>query len=252
MTPRALAGAWKAACSVADNVILSVPAGKAYQIWPVTLAGPCTNGIKLLLLPDDWARGERGQWLHFHGVKDLTVTRDRRRSFAHRSLHPRQFTLFEDCHDISVKGPCRALYHYHLTFTRSSNVEANYLRVTSPEDSVNTNGVHLVDSYNVHVMDNLISTDFIGTLGEHNSNGGGFARKVKFESIVMRNVTNPIIIDQRHSNYLEVADSSQTLVNVKGTVQGCRAIFKREFTLLLHRAKKKYFPDIEFWLSRFS
>lgn len=47
---------------------------------------------------------------------------------------------------------------YHLTFTRSSDVEANYLRVTSPEHSVDTKGIHLVDSYNVHVMDNLIST----------------------------------------------------------------------------------------------
>ena len=47
---------------------------------------------------------------------------------------------------------------YHLTFTRSSDVEANYLRVTSPEDSIDTKGIHLVDSFNVHVMDNLIST----------------------------------------------------------------------------------------------
>lgn len=141
---------------------------------------------------------------------------------------------------------------YHLTFTRSSDVEANYLRVTSPEHSVDTKGIHLVDSYNVHVMDNLISTGddcvsivgnctdvrlraiscgpghgiSIGTLGvnssvdyvekikvdtlfisnaengvrvrttENGGGGGGFARKVKFESIVMRNVTNPIIVDQ--------------------------------------------------------
>lgn len=47
---------------------------------------------------------------------------------------------------------------YHLTFTRSSDIEANYLRVTSPANSTNTKGVHLVDSYNVHVMDDLIST----------------------------------------------------------------------------------------------
>ena len=60
---------------------------------------------------------------------------------------------------ISVKGiTLQNSQSYHLTFTRSSDVEANYLRVTSPEDSIDTKGIHLVDSFNVHVMDNLIST----------------------------------------------------------------------------------------------
>ena len=42
---------------------------------------------------------------------------------------------------------------------------------------------------------------------------GGFARKVKFESIVMRNVTNPIIVDQGNSD--EPADSSEAPVDVQ-------------------------------------
>jgi len=70
-----------------------------------------------------------------------------------------QAVHFEDCQGISVKGiTLQNSQQYHLTFTRSSNVEANYLRVTSPEDSIDTKGIHLVDSKNVHVMDNLIST----------------------------------------------------------------------------------------------
>ena len=70
-----------------------------------------------------------------------------------------QAVHFEDCQGISVKGiTLQNSQSYHLTFTRSSDVEANYLRVTSPEDSIDTKGIHLVDSFNVHVMDNLIST----------------------------------------------------------------------------------------------
>jgi len=42
---------------------------------------------------------------------------------------------------------------------------------------------------------------------------GGFARKVKFESIVMRNVTNPIIVDQGNSD--DPADSSEAPVDVQ-------------------------------------
>ena len=43
--------AWTAACATGDNTYLNVPAGKSYQIWPVTLAGPCQGEIKLLVHP---------------------------------------------------------------------------------------------------------------------------------------------------------------------------------------------------------
>ena len=52
-----------------------------------------------------------------------------------------QAVHFEDCQGISVKGiTLQNSQQYHLTFTRSSDVEANYLRVTSPEDSIDTKG----------------------------------------------------------------------------------------------------------------
>ncbi|BAS97244.1 Os06g0280100 [Oryza sativa Japonica Group] len=46
----------------------------------------------------------------------------------------------------------------HLTFTRCSHVKANYMRITSPEDSPETTGVHVVSSRNVHIMEDSIST----------------------------------------------------------------------------------------------
>ncbi|KAF8727424.1 hypothetical protein HU200_019030 [Digitaria exilis] len=270
---KALADAWAAACAAGDDVILNVPAGKTFQIWPLTLAGPCSSEIKLLISgnivapasPSDWGPGDHRQWLHFLNVHDLKVTGggiiDGRgeqwwaQSSCEEAQPAPKAVHFEDCQGISVMGiTLQNSQQYHLTFTRCSHVEANYLRVTSPEDSVNTNGIHLVDSRNVHIMDNLISTGddcvsivgnctdvrlraiscgpghgiSIGTLGVDNSvdyvekikvdtlfisnaengvrvrttknGGGGFARKVKFKSIVMRNVSNPIIVDQGNSD----------------------------------------------------
>uniref|UniRef100_A0A452ZQN1 Pectate lyase superfamily protein domain-containing protein n=1 Tax=Aegilops tauschii subsp. strangulata TaxID=200361 RepID=A0A452ZQN1_AEGTS len=46
---QAFVDAWEAACATGGNTYLNVPAGKSYQIWPVTLAGPCRGEIKLMV-----------------------------------------------------------------------------------------------------------------------------------------------------------------------------------------------------------
>lgn len=275
---QAFVDAWKAACATGGNTYLNVPAGKSYQIWPVTLAGPCRGEIKLMISgniiapesPEEWADGDQGRWLHFSGVGDLSLsgggivdgrgqqwwagacedencTSYRQHKIAPKALH------FEDCQDVSVKGiTVQNSQRQHLVFTRCYNVEANYLRVTSPEYSPGTAGVLVVSSTNVHIKNDLFSVGgdcvsivgncsdvrlraiscgpglgiSIGGLGENESNhkiekiktdtmfisntkngvrvktyenGCGFARKMKFAQIMMRNVANPIIIDQHFS-----------------------------------------------------
>ncbi|XP_006654730.1 probable polygalacturonase At1g80170 [Oryza brachyantha] len=286
---QALVDAWSAACATGDRTFLHVPAVRTYLIWPVTLAGPCREEIKLFVSgtivapesPDDWPHGGRGEWLHFHGVTDLAVTgggvidgRGHRwwaracktkhsatqnctAQAAPKALH------FENCQGISVKGiTLQNSQQSHLTFTRCSHVKANYLRITSPEDSPDTTGVHVVSSRNVHIMDDLIATGHdcvsivgnstdvrlraiscgpghgisIGGLGENRSyhrvekikmdtlfisntengvrvktiqGGCGTARKVKFGDILMKNVKNPIVIDQQHSSSNEFPCTSK-------------------------------------------
>lgn len=36
--------------------------------------------------------------------------------------------------------------------------------------------------------------------------------------------------------------------NQAASLNECKAVFRKEFALLLHRAKQKYFPDIVLWL----
>uniref|UniRef100_A0A0D9WJ99 Pectate lyase superfamily protein domain-containing protein n=1 Tax=Leersia perrieri TaxID=77586 RepID=A0A0D9WJ99_9ORYZ len=285
---QALLDAWTAACSTGEHVFLHVPAAKSYLIWPLTLAGPCREEIKLFISgnivapesPEDWPAGG-GEWLHFRGVSDLALTgggvidgRGHRwwarsckskhnatenctSEAAPKALH------FENCQDVSVMGiTVQNSQQSHLTFTRCSHVKANYLRITSPEDSPDTIGVQIVSSRNVHIMDDLISTGHdcvsivgnstdvrlraiscgpghgisIGALGENRSyhrvekikmdtlfisntengvrvktwqGGCGTARKMKFGDILMKNVTNPIVIDQHYSSSNEIPCSSK-------------------------------------------
>lgn len=281
---QALLDAWNAACATLDKTVLNVPAGRSYQVWPVTLAGPCREEIKLFISgnivapesPDEWERRDGEKWLHFYRVQDLSVSgggvidgrgqqwweqsckgkhhggsssdnnNDKHCTpqAAPKALH------FEECHGVRVQGvTVQNSQQQHLTFTRCTNARASFLRVSSPESSPATDGIHLVDSKNVQLADNLISTGgdcvsmvgnctdvrlrsiscgpgsgiSIGTIGEtpaadrlekieidtvfmtNTSNGVriktwqdgcGYARKVKFQSIAMKNVSNPIVIDQ--------------------------------------------------------
>lgn len=66
---------------------------------------------------------------------------------------------FEECHGVRVQGvTVQNSQQQHLTFTRCTNARASFLRVSSPESSPATDGIHLVDSKNVQLADNLIST----------------------------------------------------------------------------------------------
>jgi polygalacturonase len=94
--------------------------------------------------------GRGQQW--WAQAESTTTGQEAAAAAAPKALH------FEDCQDVAVNGlTLQNSQREHLVFTRCSNVEANYLRVTSPEHSPGTVGVLLVSSTNVHIMDDLFS-----------------------------------------------------------------------------------------------
>ena len=271
---QAFLDAWTAACTSKEQAVLAVPAGKTYQIWPVQLAGPCKKNLKLMISgaivapvgPDEWAGRDPMKWLYIYRVDDLSVSGGgtidgmgqewwarsckRKKTQPCNTQPPPKAVHFEECRGVSVQGiTLQNGQQFHLTFTRCSDVKANFLRVIAPVDSPNTDGIHLNDSSHVQIMDNLISTGddcvsmvgncsdvrlkdiscgpghgiSIGSLGKNRTTdrienvkvdtclltntangvrikswqgGMGFAYNLRFESIVMKNVSNPIIIDQ--------------------------------------------------------
>ncbi|XP_015693248.1 probable polygalacturonase At1g80170 isoform X2 [Oryza brachyantha] len=262
---QAFLDAWNAACASSEQAVLAVPAGKTYQIWPVQLAGPCKKRLKLMISgtiaapasPDEWAGRDPMKWLYVFRVDDLSVTGGgtidgKGTEWWARSCKRKKTKAlqFEECRGVSVQGiTMQNGPQFHLMFTRCTGVKASFLRVVAPEDSPNTDGIHLNDTSHVHIMDNLISTGddcvsmvgncsdvrvkdiscgpghgiSIGSLGKNRTTdrvenvrvdtclltnttngvrikswqgGMGYAHDLRFESIVMKNVSNPIIIDQ--------------------------------------------------------
>uniref|UniRef100_A0A0A9DJS6 Polygalacturonase n=1 Tax=Arundo donax TaxID=35708 RepID=A0A0A9DJS6_ARUDO len=180
---QAFLDAWTAACTSAEPAVLAVPPGNAYRIWPVQLYGPCRKKLKLLIAgaivapasPDAWAGRDPMKWLYVYGVDDLSVSGGgtidgmgqewwastcKRKKTQPCNAGPRPKAVhFEECRRVSVQGvTLQNGQQFHLTFTRCSDVKANFLRVIAPADSPNTDGIHLNDTSHVQIMDNLIST----------------------------------------------------------------------------------------------
>ncbi|CAM0954183.1 unnamed protein product [Alopecurus aequalis] len=302
--------AWTAACGSEESAVLAVPPAKAYRIWPLQLTGPCKKKLKLLIAgtivapanPDEWAGRDPMKWLYIYGVDGLSVSGGgtidgagqewwvrsckRKKTQPCNTRSPPRAVHFEECRGVSVQGvTLQNGQQFHLSFTRCTDVKANFLRVVAPADSPNTDGIHLNDTSHVQIMDNLISTGddcvsmvgncsdirvrdivcgpghgiSIGSLGKNRTTdrvenvrvdtclltnttngvrikswqgGMGFAHDLRFENVVMKNVSNPIIIDQYYcdqptpcANQTEAVEVRKVeFVDVRGTSATAQAI----------------------------
>lgn len=77
-----------------------------------------------------------------------------------------QAVTFKNCKNISVNNiRIKNPQQIHLTFLNSINVKASNLRLIAPGNSPNTDGVHISDSQNVHVINSVVKT---GTFSNYN------------------------------------------------------------------------------------
>ncbi|KAM0867075.1 hypothetical protein ACQ4PT_042235 [Festuca glaucescens] len=237
--PQAFLDAWTAACGSQEQAVLAVPAAKAYRIWPLQLTGPCKKKLKLLIAgtivapasPDEWAGRGWMKWLYIYGVDNLSVSGGGTIDGAGQEWWARS------CKRKKTQGvTLQNGQHFHLSFTRCTDVKANFLRVVAPADSPNTDGIHLNDTSRVEIMDNLISVgdDCVSMVGNCSDirGGMGFAHDLRFENIVMKNVSSPIIIDQYYcdqptpcANQTEAVEVRKVeFVDVRGTSATAQAI----------------------------
>ncbi|XP_061362003.1 polygalacturonase-like [Gastrolobium bilobum] len=171
--------AWQVACSSRGASVLVVPK-KNYLLKPITFSGPCKSNITVQISgtleasdnPSDYGEDLR-HWLLFESVQKLSVKgggtiNGNGKIWWQNSCktHPKNpckhaptAVTFYKCNnsiveDLTIKNG----QQIHVSFEDSKNVKVSGLTVTAPEDSPNTDGIHVTNTQNIQISSCVIGT----------------------------------------------------------------------------------------------
>ncbi|KAJ4791035.1 Pectin lyase-like superfamily protein [Rhynchospora pubera] len=189
---QAFLGAWKAACSSIGDVKLLIPPGN-YFLNPVKFYGPCPNVSTLTVYQEgvitastDLSLYQSGNdWIEFGYVEGLRLTGggtfDGQGSVSwsydqcpvekHCNVLPTS-VKFVHLNDTIVYG-MRSINpkFFHIAVLQCQNFKAMAIHIEAPEDSPNTDGIHIERSSDVTIHDAIISTgDDCISIGQGNTN----------------------------------------------------------------------------------
>ncbi|CAN7063254.1 unnamed protein product [Brassica rapa subsp. trilocularis] len=265
---KAFLSAWKAACRSAASVTVTVPRG-SFLLKPVEFRGPCRSRITFLIdgtivAPSDYrGLGNSGYWILFVEVNRISInggTLDARgasfwacRKSGKSCPGGARSMTFNWANDVVVSGLTSINSQVtHLVINSCNNVVVRKVKLVAPDQSPNTDGLHVQASTGVTVTDSTFQTGddcisigpgtrnlymsklncgpghgiSIGSLGRDANEAGvqnitlinsvfsgsdngvriktwarqstGFVRNILFQNLVMKNVQNPIIVDQNY------------------------------------------------------
>ncbi|CAL0313179.1 unnamed protein product [Lupinus luteus] len=232
--------AWNISCSTPNSVFL-VPQGRIYLVRATKFIGPCAGNIIIqidgkVIAPDEpknWDPKSPRVWLTFSkldkavfqgsGVIDGSGSKWWEASCKKNKSNPCKGAptalTIDSSSAIKVKGiTIQNSQQIHFTISRSDSVRIYGVKVSSPGDSPNTDGIHISESTNVVIQDSKIgsgddcisivnaSTNIkmkrifcgpghgvsIGSLGKDNSTG--IVSKVILDTAVLRDTTNGVRI----------------------------------------------------------
>ncbi|KAK6781363.1 hypothetical protein RDI58_023547 [Solanum bulbocastanum] len=177
---KAFEDAWKEACSKRRSVFM-VPSGRTYLVNATKFNGPCANGLIIQVDgtivapsdPENWDPKSPKAWLVFSNLTGVTFQGNgiidgsgskwweasckKNKSNACKSA-PRALTI-DLSSGIRVKGlTFQNSQQMHFVISRSNSVRVNGVKVSSPGDSPNTDGIHISESTNVVLQDCKIGT----------------------------------------------------------------------------------------------
>ncbi|XP_028223808.1 polygalacturonase-like [Glycine soja] len=170
--------AWDVVCS-SGEAILVVPQAN-YLLKPIRFSGPCEPNVEVQISgtleasddPSDY-EDDRRHWLVFDNVKKLFVygggtidgngkiwwknscKRNKKRPCKDA---PTALTFY-NCEDLTVENlSIENAQQIHVSFQDSVNIKVSGLTVTAPEDSPNTDGIHVTNTQNIQISSSVIGT----------------------------------------------------------------------------------------------
>ncbi|XP_050204718.1 polygalacturonase ADPG2 [Mercurialis annua] len=180
---QALLAAWKAACKVSGATI-RIPAEK-FLIKPITLQGPCMPHLLLqidgtVLAPQEvgsWPKSSLFQWFNFKWVHDFSIQGTGsvngqgfnwwtpsnlyfiQKRFKHiPDMKPTALRFYASYNvtvrDIEITNSPQC----HLKFDNSKGIKVDNITISSPENSPNTDGIHLQNTQDVEIHHSNIGT----------------------------------------------------------------------------------------------
>ncbi|MCO5564799.1 hypothetical protein L7F22_018467 [Adiantum nelumboides] len=166
---QAFIDAWHEACTL-DSAVLLIPFNKTYLVNHLEFKGPCGSGLVVelagtLVAPADpslWNKSHSNAWLHFSHLSGLSVEGGGTIDGQGQQWWDQSCKRDKknNCHDaptvrdlLSLNSP-----QIHIKFSNCYGVEVVNLQVTAPEDSPNTDGIHISERQNVRIQDSSVGT----------------------------------------------------------------------------------------------
>ncbi|XP_059637400.1 polygalacturonase At1g48100 [Cornus florida] len=175
---KALLAAWKAACKVQGGTI-QIPSEINFLIKPLTLEGPCMPHLVFqidgsLSAPpkvNAWSKSSLFQWINFKWIHNFTIqgsgTVDgqgfywwsssqfdyiQKRSKHIPYMKPTALRFYAS-YNVTVRD-IRIINspQCHLKFDNSGGVKINNITISAPENSPNTDGIHLQNTRDVEIQ----------------------------------------------------------------------------------------------------
>ncbi|KAK1287647.1 hypothetical protein QJS10_CPB19g00760 [Acorus calamus] len=229
--------AWAAACRSPSPATVHVPSGR-FLLNKLAFRGPCRSPrinfriFGTLVAPSYTVIGTASQWILFSQVDGLSINGG--------ILDGQATTLWA----------CKLLAGIKNCPRGAPGVTFRNVKISATGNSPNTDGVHIYMSKGVTITGSTIKTgDDCISIGPGSSNlwiegvfcgpgtqngvriktwarpSYGFVQGIVFENIVMRNVQNPIVIDQNYCPYNRNCLGQQSGIkisnvkyrNIKGT-----------------------------------
>ncbi|CAI8613985.1 unnamed protein product [Vicia faba] len=171
--------AWEVVCSSRESVFVA-PEDNNYLLKPIRFSGPCKSNITVQIFGNLEAsdklsdyKDDKRHWLIFDSVQKLLVNgggtingkgniwwkNSCKRNKKKPCKDAPTALTFYNCKDLIVQNlKIKNAQQIHVSFQDSNNITVFSLNVSSPEDSPNTDGIHVTNTQNIKISSCVIGT----------------------------------------------------------------------------------------------